>query len=189
MFAKKLVLKPEDGCIAGVMPTDASIIEVAPPPQSRMSDWYRDAALLDAFAMQIPLGSGSDVRALGKAVLGRQPSWFKPLLRIRDGVVRQLGIQTSADIRAAEDGRERIDFFPIISIHDDELILGEDDRHLDVRISLLVEKDVNGSDCVVVTTAVRCHNRLGYAYLVAIGPFHRLAVKSYLRRAAKARFQ
>jgi hypothetical protein len=139
--------------------------------------------------MQIPPGAGSDVRALGQVVLGRQPLWFKPLLRIRDGLIRHLGAQTSAAIRAADDGRERIDFFPIISTHDDELILGEDDRHLDVRISLLVEKDVNGPDRVVVTTAVRCHNRLGRAYLLAIGPFHRLAVKSYLRRAARAGFQ
>jgi hypothetical protein len=184
-----VVRQRRDRCIADAMPRDESITETAPPPQSRMSDWYRDADLLDAFAMQIPFGAATDVRALGQAVLGRQPPWFKPLLSIRDGVVRHLGVQTSSAIRATADGRERIDFFPIISTHDDELILGEDDRHLDVRISLLVEKDVNGSNRVVVTTAVRCHNRLGRAYLVAIGPFHRLAVKSYLRRAARAGFQ
>jgi hypothetical protein len=171
-----------------LMTINSSVTEVSPPPQSRLADWYRGADLLDAFAVQLPEGVGSDVRAIGEAVLGQQAPWFKALLRIRDGVVRHLGVQTSAEIRQADDGRERIDFFPILSTHRDELILGEDDRHLDVRISLLIEGGVHGPDRVVATTVVRSHNLVGRAYLLAIGPFHRLAVKSYLRRAAEAGF-
>ena len=37
---------------------------------------------------------------------------------------------------------------------------------------------------LVATTVVHCHNRLGHAYLTAIRPFHRLVVRSNLRRAA-----
>lgn len=121
-------------------------------------------------------------------MLGRQAPWFRALLRVRDGVGALVGLRTSANIRNAADGRDRIDFFPVVSSHPDELILGEDDKHLDVRISLLIQKGVNGPDHVVATTSVRCHNLLGRTYLLAIGSFHRLAVKSYLGRAAKAGF-
>jgi hypothetical protein len=160
------------------------VTEVRPPAQSRLVDWYRGADLLDAFSIPLPGAAAMDIRSVGQVVLGDPAPWFSFLLAIRDGVVARLGIQTSSEIRSANDGRERIDFFPIVSTHDDELILGEDDRHLDVRISLLVQRGEGRSDEVIATTAVRCHNLLGHAYLLAIGPFHRLAVRSYLRRAA-----
>jgi hypothetical protein len=150
-----------------------------------MADWYRGSDLLDAFAVELPGAAAQDIQLIARAILGRPAPWFRYLLSIRDGVVRPLGLHTSAEIRKANDGRERIDFFPVLSTHDDELILGENDKHLDVRISLLVQKRLNEPDLVFATTAVRCHNLLGRTYLLAIKPFHRLAVRSYLRRAAR----
>jgi hypothetical protein len=150
-----------------------------------MADWYRGSDLLDTFAVELPGAAAQDIRSVAQAVLGRPAPWFRYLLSVRDGVVRPLGLQTSTEIRKANDGRGRIDFFPVLSAHDGELILGENDKHLDVRISLLVQKRLDEPDLVVATTAVRCHNLLGRIYLFAIKPFHRLAVRSYLRRAAR----
>ena len=170
------------------MTSRAIVTELSPPMQSRLADWYRGADLLDSFAVQLPTGSNGNIRLIGHAVLGHPPPWLKALLAIRDGAVRRFGLKTSAELREAAVERERIDFFPILSVDDDELILGADDSHLDVRISLLVQKGVDGPDLVFTTTAVRCHNRLGRLYLAAIRPFHRLAVRSYLHRAAKTGF-
>ncbi|MCW4116518.1 DUF2867 domain-containing protein [Aurantimonas sp. MSK8Z-1] len=136
--------------------------------------------------MQLPRGYGSDIHAIGQAVLGHPPPLFQALLSIRDLVVRPFGLRTSVAMRKA--AGDRIDFFPILSVDDREMILGEDDRHLDVRISLLLLQGTNGRDRLVATTAVRCHNRLGRLYLAAIKPFHRLVVRSCLRRAAMTGF-
>jgi hypothetical protein len=163
------------------------ISEVPAPARSRLADWYKGADLLDAFAAQLPPGR-RDVRTIGEAILGRQPRWFATMLWARDRIVHRFGLQTSGDIRRAGSRDDRIDFFPVLSSYPEELILGEDDRHLDVRISLLIEEQ-DGTACIVITTAVRCHNLLGRTYLLAIRPFHRLAVKSYLEHAAKAAFR
>jgi Protein of unknown function (DUF2867) len=69
---------------------------------------------------------------------------------------------------------------------DRELILGEDDRHLDFRLSLLLRARPDGSgDELVATTVVRCHNALGRMYLALIAQFHRLVVITNLSRASK----
>jgi len=75
---------------------------------------------------------------------------------------------------------ERIYIFRVYKIARDEAILGEDDKHLDFRISVQ-----RRSGDIVVTKVVHCHNLLGRLYLALITPFHRLVVKSMLRRAAR----
>ncbi|VFR49739.1 hypothetical protein ANT2_2646 [plant metagenome] len=66
-------------------------------------------------------------------------------------------------------------------------MLGEDDRHLDFRVSVLRQSKLEmdgGSDArLVVTTVVRCHNRLGRAYIAVIRFFHRRVVIASLRYA------
>lgn len=166
----------------------AIVTERSPPEQSRLADWYRGADLVDAFAVQLPTGFDADIHAIGQAILGRPAGWFKALLVIRDGIVRPLGLRTSAELRGTSSKRGRIDFFPIRSADERELILGEDDRHLNFRISLWLERGSNGPDFVVATTVVRCNNRLGQLYLAAIRPFHRLVVRSALRRASATGF-
>lgn len=170
------------------MTWSAIVTEQHPPMQSRLADWYRTADLVDSFAVQLPMGSDANIRSVGQAILGQPAPWFKALLSIRDGVVRPFGLQTSAELRGSSAEEDRIDFFPILSAYDNELILGKDDQHLNFRISVLLQKGVSGPDLVFATTAVRCNNRLGRIYLATIKPFHRLVVRSNLRRAVNTGF-
>lgn len=169
--------------------TSSTIVtERNPPMQSRLSDWYGKADLVDSFAVQLPHDADVDIRSIAQAILGQPEPWFKVLLSIRDRGARLFGLQTSVDLRAANAEGERIDFFPILSADGDEMILGEDDQHLNFRISVLLQRSANGPAHVFATTAVRCNNRLGRIYLAAIKPFHRTVVRSNLRRAAKTGF-
>jgi hypothetical protein len=86
------------------------------------------------------------------------------------------------DMAASE--QAHVDFFPVQSRSDHEIVLGENDRHLDFSLSLLLRPtpDTAGAE-LVATTVVHCHNLLGRTYLQAITPFHGLVVRSNLRRA------
>lgn len=81
-------------------------------------------------------------------------------------------------------GAEHIDFFGVLSKSRDEIVLGEDDRHLDFRALLLIppRRDGEGAE-LVATTVVRCHNLVGKDHLFAIAPFHRQVFRSHLATA------
>lgn len=167
----------------------ALVIEQPPPMKSRLADWYPDADLLDSFAVELPARSGGDIRAIAQAILGQTPPWpVRTVLAIQQRVGRLITPQTADDVYSADDAHGRIKALPILSSTDDELIVGKDDRRMSFRVALMIEKSSDGRDLVSMTTAVRCHDRLGRIYLAAIRPFHRMVAPSTLRRAARNGF-
>ena len=165
-----------------------SVTRRDPPHASRIADWYDGADLLDCYAAPLPPGHDGDILTIARAILDRPSWWFRALLGIRDGFARSAGLQTTGDIRCAVSAETRVAFFPIRAQSADEIILGEDDRHLDFRLSLLTERGTDGAATVFATTVVHCRNRLGRAYLAAITPFHHLVVRSSLGRGEAAGF-
>ena len=65
-------------------------------------------------------------------------------------------------------------------------VLGENDSHLDFRLSLLRRRDERG-EVLIATTAVHTHNRLGRIYSLLIRPFHKLVVRATLMRCRRQR--
>jgi hypothetical protein len=161
--------------------------EVPPPAESGVASWF-DADLADAFAVPVDAADGAKgIDNLARSALGDPAPWVRLLLGLRDALVAGFRVKTSQEVRRAAiaDNAERIDFFRIRARSDRELILGEDDRHLDFRLSLLLRARPDGSgDELVATTVVRCHNALGRVYLALIARFHRLVVISNLSRAS-----
>lgn len=155
---------------------------VALPSESRISGWFANADLADAFAIGMPLDASHDIETLTRFMLDAPAPWLRLLLAVRDAAVAGFGIKTSRQLRrrAVTDGVARIDLFRVYEMARDEAILGEDDKHLDFRVSIQ-----RRSGDIVVTTVVHCHNLLGRIYLALIAPFHRLVVKAMLRRAAR----
>ena len=164
----------------------SEIRKMMPPASCAVASWYPGADLVDAFAVTLPGPRPHDLPRLAQATLSNPPYWITAAMSLRDAAVRLFGVRTSGEIRSRlkTDSRDRIDFFPILSRSECEIVLGEDDRHLDFRLSLLLSQRPNGQDDLVATTVVRCHNLLGRAYLAAIMPGHILVVRSALRRAA-----
>ncbi|MEI6203559.1 MAG: DUF2867 domain-containing protein, partial [Enhydrobacter sp.] len=102
----------------------------------------------------------------------------------QDTLVAGFGLKTSSALRD-DVATDRIEFFRVYERHRHEIILGEDDRHLDFRLSVLVEESASCRR-LVATTVVTFNHWAGRAYIAAIAPFHRLIVKSTLRRAARS---
>jgi hypothetical protein len=157
---------------------------IAPPPESRLAPLYSAATFVDAFAIALPPEATDDIDALARAVLGQPAPWARMLMRVRDTVMARFGVKTAREIHRGPTGAGRIGFFPILDTTPNELIVGEEDRHLDFHVSVLRRPSDTGAR-LVTTTIVQCHNALGRTYLIAIAPFHRLIVRSNLRRAAR----
>ncbi len=114
-------------------------------------------------------------------MLGHQPGWISALMALRNYLVAPFGLKTPSPIRQAS--ARTIGIFPVLSETPGRLVAGFDDSHLDFRVVVDVATSRDGQR-VTATTLVLAHNWLGGVYLAIILPFHRLIVRSMLRRVA-----
>lgn len=172
------------------MPHEFTVVTpVALPPNARISQAYESVHLADAYSIRLPPGASGDPEVLARFVFSQRAPWVGALMKVRDALVSGFGLKTSRHLASlgSQAGQSRVGIFRIYSTGETEVVLGEDDKHLDFRVSVLCASAPapgSGRD-LVVSTVVHCHNRLGRAYIFLIAPFHRLVVRSILRRAAR----
>ena len=167
-----------------------SVLSVAVPAESGVARMYDAPDLADAYAVRLPDNAVDDPELLARFMFAHQARWIAKLLGLRDALVARLGLKTSKQLRIANPpgSRDRVDFFRIYARSAREIILGENDSHLDFRLSILQQtRDTHEGSAryLILSTVVHCHNGLGRFYILAIAPFHRLVVRSTLRRAAR----
>lgn len=169
---------------------DWPVNRIALPAESRVNGFYEATDLADAYAIRLPSDAITDPESLARFIFGQQAPWVAKLMRLRDALVAGFGLKTSRQLQgpAVSGSGKRIGIFKIYETGAREILLGEDDKHLDFRLSVLRQMRTAGPDSapyLIVSTVVHCHNRLGRAYILLIAPFHRLVVQSSLRRAAR----
>lgn len=172
------------------MPTQQCVVTpVSLPMESRVATVYAATDLADAYSIELPGGASTNPEVLARFIFSQKSSWSSGLMTIRDMLVAGFGLKTEKHLRSVDAGNEesRVGIFKIYSKDQTEIVLGEDDKHLDFRLSILCADTpaVPGKRRLVVSTVVHCHNRSGRAYIFLIAPFHRLIVRSSLSRAAR----
>ena len=131
--------------------------------------------------------SSSDI---GKAFFRSSPDWASTLFEIRNRIVSIFGLKVSKAKNRQElldnfkcEAGERLGLFKIYQTTEDEIILGEDDRHLDFRVSLLKEDGAaTGEKKLTISTTVKFNNWFGKLYFLPVKPFHKLIVPRMLKR-------
>jgi hypothetical protein len=162
----------------------ANVQQADLPSASRLSSSYSQADFADAFSVDLPEAACHDAEALARHIFSQPAGWVSTLLRLRDILVRPFGLKRAVDLQAT--GGDRINIFRVFERYDGEIVLGEDDTHLDFRVSLLVQPASPGRPCRLTVTTLVFYNRLlGRAYIALIAPFHRVVVRASLDRAQK----
>lgn len=169
----------------------SSVLSVALPAESAVSGLYHAPDLADAYAVRLPDNAIDDPELLARFLFAHQAGWVGKLTSLRDAIVGRFGLKTTRQLRTetSSDSRDHVEFFRIYTRSAREIILGENDSHLDFRLSVLQQTRDSGdgqSRYLVLSTVVHCNNALGRFYILAIAPFHRLVVRSSLRSAALA---
>lgn len=166
------------------MQIGCDIRQVNLPSASRLSSLYGQADFADAFSTDLPKTATRDVEALARHIFTQQPGWVATLLRLRDIFVRPLGLKRAVDLQRK--AGDRIGIFRVFERYRDEIILGEDDRHLNFRVSVLVQPPDQGRPGRLTVTTLVFYNRLlGRIYIALIAPFHRMVVRASLDRVQK----
>lgn len=180
------------------MQNDAKItIEKVPLPRGSLVAALPFTDHADAFCARVELARFPDVDAFARAFLSQKPpAWIRAAMKTRDAVVGTLlGLKTmppgvdlmgSGALSGPLDPKvgARFGIFKFYERTASEILVGEDDRHLDFRVSLLHER--SGDDALVtMSTVVRFENALGRAYFFPVRPVHGLVVPAMLRRALR----
>lgn len=159
------------------------------PAESGIARIYESTNLADAYSIKLPIGTTASPELLARFIFSQEAPWIAGLMKVRDALVAGFGLKTSSQLAAlyADSRVKRVGIFKIYSSTDHEIVLGEDDKHLDFRLSVLCSVAPAQTDerRLVLSTVVHCHNRLGRIYIFLIAPFHRLVVQASLRRAAR----
>lgn len=165
------------------------------PPFSALRDSLSTADFFDCYAVALPPDERSPL-ALYLSVVARTPRWVDVLMAVRNKVVARLGLKDMGALSRIDPGKpagayrigERAGIFKLLELHDNEVILGEFDKHLDVRISV-AKQDGPDKTTVSVSTVVHVHNTLGRVYMFFVVPAHRViapATVSMLDAPARA---
>src|SRR5258708_26693212 len=158
------------------------------PTDSALAPLYVGADLLDAFAIHVPAGASDDLEVLARAAFERQAGWIRALTWVRDAVMAPVGVKSSRAIGAAAAARGSvIGYFPLLSKSAGELVVGEDDRHLDFRVAILLRAGAAGRREVVAGAGGHCHNPLGRTSLAGVGAFPRGVGRAALERRVRGR--
>ncbi|WP_371679555.1 DUF2867 domain-containing protein [Streptomyces sp. NBC_01276] len=140
---------------------------------------------VDAVAVDLPPGTNAE--GFARLLLSNPPRWTGRLMAVRDKLVAPFGLRVQE--RAAQDTRiepgARKGPFTVLEVGEDEILCGDDDKHLAFRASFAVRPRPDGSGLEgVCTTVVRFNKPVGRLYFRLIEPFHRLIVASMLARTA-----
>ena len=164
--------------------------QVAVPSQSVIATAFESVSLADAFAIELPPDASTNPDVLARFIFSVQPSWIGALTNVRDAVVAGFGLKTARHLAtlAGDPTAHRIGIFRVFGANETEVVLGENDKHLDFRVSVRCTpaSPPRIGNQLTLSTVVHCHNRLGRLYLSVIAPFHRQVVKASLRSAAIA---
>ncbi|MEW5855276.1 MAG: DUF2867 domain-containing protein [Myxococcota bacterium] len=142
-----------------------------------------------ADAFRVVVAESTPLDALVRAVFSSAPAWVERMLRLRNALVKPLGLKT--DPGAAADAQSgpvvpggHVGFFRVYARSENEVLLGEDDRHLDFRVSVRLQRE-SAACWAVVTTVVCFHNWVGRAYFLPVKPFHRIIVPALLEQGVR----
>jgi len=159
------------------------------PAESSIAKAYASMNLADAYSIELPAGASTNPELLARFIFAHQAPWIGRLMAVRDALVAGFGLKTAGHLASldVESGAGRLSIFKIYSTSPTEVVLGEDDKHLDFRLSVLcsAQSSPGAKRHLTLSTVVHCHNRLGRFYIFFIAPFHRLVVQSSLRSAAR----
>lgn len=161
--------------------------KVTLPADSVLSDYKYDYA--DSYQGTPAHGVHLDPITAGKAFFSSSPGWIDSLFSLRNKLAALFGLKTGGETKnrrqllAEFQGKvgERLGLFEVFDATDSEMILGEDDKHLNFRVSIYIDATSDSKKTLTISTVVVFHNWFGRLYFLPVKPFHKFIVKAMLK--------
>ncbi len=108
-------------------------------------------------------------------------------MALRNSIVALFGLKNLGGIAQIDPHKRSSDYqagdhvgiFTLISNSDNEVLLGDSDKHLNVVVSVHKRVDsIHGGAIITVTTVVHVHNWLGRLYMIPVTPAHKVIARA-----------
>jgi hypothetical protein len=108
-------------------------------------------------------------------------------MKLRDIIVKGFGLKTGDKndiiIEPHYSIGSKAVYFTVLDRNENEIVMAENDKHLNFSTSVMVEKDP-ASSTINLSTIVQFNNFFGSLYFLPVKPFHRIIIKSLLKKYA-----
>jgi hypothetical protein len=130
--------------------------------------------------------------ALGQflRMVKKTPRWIDRLMALRNSVAGLVGLKDLGGLAMVDPGKgssdyevgDRVGIFTLLAKEEGEVLLGDDDKHLRVVVS--VHRSAAAADArtlVTITTVVHVKNWLGRLYMLPVTPAHRVIGRTMIQ--------
>jgi hypothetical protein len=118
------------------------------------------------------------------------PKWVQMLFKLRDWLVKPFGLKTNADEKDFRHKFEevirnggRFQLMNVLVKSANEIVVQLADTHLTAEMSVHNEKSNGNRLKIYFITIVHFHNVLGKVYFFFVRPFHKIIVKTMMKRS------
>ncbi|MEO9655216.1 DUF2867 domain-containing protein [Marinomonas sp.] len=155
-------------------------LKTSPPMQSCVQSRIADAYFYDAWQVNAAYPELAPLEQYIR-VMQDTPKWLDSLMRLRNvlgGIVglKDLGVFSEIEANKPEASYsigDRVGIFTLLERHANEVLLGDEDKHLSVVVSVYMEEGgVSSATKVTITTCVHIKNCLGKLYMLPVTPVH-----------------
>ncbi|CAV18717.1 Conserved hypothetical protein [Vibrio atlanticus] len=162
------------------------------PKKSLLSEYSKNSYFCDSFSKKIKYNNQTAIEVFLE-IATQTPTWIAFLMSTRNWVVSKLGLKNLGGLQDVSRDKlgseyvvgERVGIFTLVSSTENEVVLEDCDKHLNVRVSFLIEPE--GETAIVhANTVVHVNNVFGKTYMFFVTPFHKIIVPSSLKGLEQA---
>lgn len=122
------------------------------------------------------------------SIVVKTPAWVNAMMAMRNRIVSVFGLKNLGHLgtlkkksAASYQVGDRVGIFSLLYLSDEEIILGDSDKHLDVKVSVC-KQSKGAQHAVTLATVVHIHNTLGRVYMFFVAPVHKIIAPAVLAR-------
>jgi hypothetical protein len=169
------------------------ITSVPLPPTSLMHKYAQKIDYLDCFRLKVYTPKEMTVDQVTARFFSSSLGWDEALLKLRNLLVKTFGLKGGEFIPQKPPASphyvpgDKALMFTVIARDDEEIVTSESDKHLVFWTSVRWEKLPGETPCTgyfYSSTLVHYHNFGGRLYFWVVKPFHKLIIKSLMKKMA-----
>ena len=111
--------------------------------------------------------------------------WSDLLMKIRNNIMGLFGLKAGnsnpENVESYYPIGSKVAFFTVIDRNENEIVMAENDKHLNFRVSVMMDKR-DGISTVYLSTIVKYNNAWGKLYFFFVKPFHKAIIQSTMKR-------